>query len=213
MKIIEFEGCEGSGKSTQVKLLKEKLEKDGYSVYTYHEPGGTEISDSIKQILLNNNNKNISPKTELLLFLASRMQLIQEELKPKKDKKNTIIIFDRYIHSTMAYQGYGREVCDLDTFSNLIRFGMDGYYPDMTFFLYMDVEEGFKRKRENGCEYNRMDNEAREFYKNVMDGYIELSKYIGNWFNINGEESKEDVSDTIYSIVKRIIPHLDKYKI
>jgi len=138
---ITLEGPDGSGKSTQVAPLVEFLRQQGYSVLPTREPGGTVISDQVRNVLLNRpENSAMHPRTEILLFLASRAQLVEERIRPAL-LEGTIVLCDRYADSTLAYQGYGHGV-DLDTLRSLLAFATGGLQPDLTILLDVSPEEG-----------------------------------------------------------------------
>ncbi|MDP2167236.1 MAG: dTMP kinase [Thermodesulfovibrionales bacterium] len=164
---ISFEGIEGTGKTTQAGLLKEFLERKGYTVTLTKEPGGTVISDRIREILLSAEYKEMDPITELLLYFASRRQHIKELIQPALDK-GRIVITDRFADSTVAYQGYARGI-DLNLINYLSRSVAGGLMPDLTILLDMDVEAGLRRNK--GKKFDRLELEAVEFHKRVREGY------------------------------------------
>ena len=146
---ITLEGPDGSGKSTQVAPLVEFLRQQGYSVLPTREPGGTFISDQVRNVLLNRpENSAMHPRTEILLFLASRAQLVEERIRPAL-LEGTIVLCDRYADSTLAYQGYGHGV-DLDTLRSLLAFATGGLQPDLTILLDVSPEEGLRRRKKGG---------------------------------------------------------------
>ncbi len=146
---ITFEGGEGSGKSTHANLLKDYLENKGFEVLLLREPGGTETGEKLREILLNDKSK-ISPLTELLLFLASRRELIVRVIEPAL-KESKIVICDRFMDSTIAYQGYGRGI-DIELISKLNGLVVDGTSPNLTFILDTDKPLGFKLKGNDRIE-------------------------------------------------------------
>ena len=152
---ITLEGPEGSGKSSQLPLLADWLRQQDYQVFTTREPGGTFIGDQIRAVLGNLENTAMQPRTEILLFLAARAQLVEEVMRPLLEK-GTIIICDRYANSTLAYQGYGHGV-DLGTLMKLLDFATGGLYPDLTLYLDIDVQSGLERRKKSGGEWNRLD--------------------------------------------------------
>lgn len=142
---ITLEGPEGSGKSTQIKRLAERLQALGYPVITTREPGGTPIGDQIRQVLVRMENQELHPRTEILLFLAARAQLVEQVVKPAlRDGK--IILCDRYGDSTLAYQGYGHGL-DLEKLCQMFAFATDRLKPDLTILLDLDVRTGLLRKK------------------------------------------------------------------
>jgi dTMP kinase len=169
---ITFEGPEGSGKTTQIPALAHKLRSHGYNVITTREPGGTEIGDQIRSVLLARENKKMHERTEILLFLAARAQLIEEHIRPHLESHG-VVISDRYADSTLAYQGYGRGA-DIDQLQILLDFATRRLKPDLTFLLDIDVAEGLKRKMD-GIEWNRLDECELSFHEQVRRGYHELA--------------------------------------
>ena len=172
MLIISFEGIDGSGKTTQINLLKKKLEADGVDVRLFREPGGTELSEVIRGILLNPEIE-INSVTELLLFSSARSQLIAEKVKPHMANKG-VIILDRFFDSTVAYQGYGRESVSLEQIYQLNKIASHGITPDITFYLRVDLKTAEKR-RSNFLK-DRMERAGDDFYRNVIRGFDEISK-------------------------------------
>jgi dTMP kinase len=167
---ITFEGPEGSGKSTQSKLLFGFLKKLGFEIYHTREPGGTAIGEKIRKLLLDISNSNMAQETELLLYLAARRQLIEERIKPEL-KKGRIVICDRFQDATMAYQGYG-----LGMDKKLIRFlgalVTDAVIPDITILLDIRTEKGIKRAKRD----DRIEKRSLEFHRRVRRGYLELAR-------------------------------------
>lgn len=171
---ITFEGSEGSGKSTQINMLAAYLGQQGYEVLVTREPGGTHIGEQVRQCLHDVKNKEMTAAAEVLLYSASRSQLVREVIVPALEN-GVIVISDRYADSTMAYQGYGRQL-DLDALGIITHFATGGLKPDLTILFDIDVEEGLSRRSVGGEEMNRMDLQEIAFYKKVRDGYIELVK-------------------------------------
>lgn len=168
---ITFEGIDGSGKSTQIELLKEKLVDHGHEVAVFREPGGTDISEQIRTILLNA-DLDIDPVTELLLFSAARSQLIAEKVLPLQEA-GTIVILDRFYDSTTAYQGYGRNSVSLKHIHDLNEVASHQNEPDLTFYLKISLEEA--RKRTEKQQKDRMELSGDEFYRKVIKGFDALS--------------------------------------
>jgi dTMP kinase len=170
---ITFEGSDGSGKSTQITLLTFHLRQLGYNVLTTREPGGTRAGEQIRTCLHDVDNTNMLAVTEVLLYSASRAQLVEELIRPAL-KSRQIVLSDRYSDSTLAYQGYGRGL-DLAELTRITRFATGGLKPDLTFFLDITVEEGLNRRTANDAEMNRMDLQTIAFYRRVRQGYLELA--------------------------------------
>ena len=141
---ITFEGPEGSGKSTQARMLVEWLESLGYRVVSTREPGGTRIGEAVRDVILSVEHLEMHPRAEALLFSAARAQLVFQVIKPAL-AKGAIVVSDRYADSTMAYQGYGHGL-DLSALKEITKFATDGIVPDITFYLDLPVEEGLRRK-------------------------------------------------------------------
>ena len=168
---ITFEGPEGSGKTSQLPALAIYLEGLGYKVVCTREPGGTPISDQIRKILTSMKNQELHPRTEILLFLAARAQLVEQVIKPAL-KAGKIVLCDRYGDSTLAYQGYGHGL-DLTILRQMLDFATDHLKPDLTLFLDLEVEIGLARKKK-GVEWNRLDAYSLAFHKRVREGYHQL---------------------------------------
>src|SRR5512139_798811 len=168
---ITLEGPEGSGKTSQLPKLADFLRQSGLDVLTTREPGGTSISEQIRAVLHNLENKEMNPRTEILLFQASRAQLVEQVVRPHL-AKGGIVICDRYADSTLAYQGYGHQI-DIESLRVLVNFATGGLKPDITLFLDVDVETGLRRKELKG-EWNRLDAYNLEFHQRVHQGYLQL---------------------------------------
>lgn len=171
-KFISFEGIEGTGKSTQAKLLQQGLLGLGYEVILTEEPGGTLISLRIREILLSVDHTNMKPLTELLLYNAARAQHIEEVILPALNR-GAVVITDRFTDSTFAYQGYGRGI-DLDLLESIDKIATNGLRPDITVLLDLDVETGLKRNRRIN-KTDRLELEDVEFHERVRKGYHELA--------------------------------------
>ncbi len=171
---VSFEGPEGSGKSSQTASLGDYLSNKGYKVHVTHEPGGTTIGDQIRDTLLSRKNTAMVTRAEILLFQASRAQLVEEVIRPKL-AEGYLILCDRYADSTLAYQGYGYQQ-NLDEVRTLVRYATGGLVPDLTILLDVDVEVGLKRKMTNETEWNRLDAYTLEFHRNVRAGYLEMAR-------------------------------------
>lgn len=198
---ITLEGPEGSGKSSQLPILAEWLRDQGYNVYTTREPGGTMISDQIRTILHDLENTAMHPRTEILLYLASRSQHVEEVIRPLLEK-DTIVLCDRYADSTLAYQGYGHGV-DIPTLKKLLDFSTGGLYPDLTILLDLDVEIGLERRKHSGGEWNRLDAYALAFHKHVREGYLTLvANEPQRWRIVDAAQSFDDVQKELREVIK-----------
>ena len=171
--LITLEGNEGSGKSTQIKLLYGFLKKEGYPVTLTREPGGTAISDGIRKILLDNKNKKMTPACETMLYMASRAQLVDEIIKPKL-KQGKIVLCDRWLDATVAYQGYGGGV-DVAWIKSLGKFATQGITPRLSIFLDLPLVVGLKRATSHKAA-DRMERKNILFHKKVRQGYLRIAK-------------------------------------
>jgi dTMP kinase len=169
---ITLEGPEGSGKTSQVPRLAEWLRQQGREVITTREPGGTPIGDQIRTVLTTLGNTAMQPRTEILLFLAARAQLVEQVICPALAEGKTVLC-DRYGDSTLAYQGYGHGL-DLTQLRQMLHFATGGLQPDLTLLLDIDIEAGLRRKLQSGGEWNRLDAYAVAFHQRVRQGYLSL---------------------------------------
>ena len=175
-RLISFEGIDGSGKSTQIKLLSDWLIELDVEFVIVREPGGTSISEQIREVLLDKTNLNFSSESESFLFLSARAQLVSEIIRPSLES-GKFVICDRFIDSTLAYQGYGRGM-DLSLLEAMNNMAIGECLPGQTFFLNVDIESSIQRR--NNIEDDRMESESIEFISKVMQGYIELSAQFSN---------------------------------
>lgn len=197
---ITFEGIDGCGKTTQIELLKEELEKKGYTVLLTREPGAKGLGEKFREILLNYDGE-VSSNCESFLFLADRAQHIDTIIKPAINN-GTIVLCDRHTDSTVAYQGYGREL-DLEQIYQLNKIATNGIVPDITFILDIDIETSLQRI---GKGRDRMENAGREFFERVRNGYIEISKQEPERVKLlNGKSPIEEIQNTISNYVKKLI--------
>ncbi len=197
---ITFEGPDGSGKSTQIKLLSETLIAQGCDVLTVREPGGTPISEGIRAVVHSLRHQDMHPRTEILLYNAARAQLVEQSIKPHL-ARGGIVLCDRYADSTLAYQGYGREL-DLDAVRHIIAFATQGLKPDLTFYLDIAVETGLARRRRGG-EWNRMDEQTLEFHRRVRAGYLKMmAEEPRRWVRIDGAQSVVEIQQEIWAAVE-----------
>jgi dTMP kinase len=168
---ITLEGPEGSGKTSQLPKLAEYLRQHRFDVLTTREPGGTSIGEQIRSVLHNLENKEMNPRTEILLFQASRAQLVEQVIRSHL-AKGGVVLSDRYADSTLAYQGYGHQI-DIEPLRVLVTFATGGLKPDLTLLLDVDVETGLRRKELKG-EWNRLDAYDLDFHQRVRSGYLNL---------------------------------------
>jgi dTMP kinase len=170
---ITFEGPDGSGKTSQIGMLADHLRARGFTVVTTREPGGTAIGDQIRACLHDVANTAMAAETELLLYSASRAQLVQEVIRPSLAAGH-VVLCDRFADSSMAYQGYGRGL-DREQLALLTAVATGGLQPDLTILLDIDVERGLARRATNHEEMNRLDLETVAFHKRVRHGYYQLA--------------------------------------
>ena len=198
---ISFEGIDGCGKSTQTNLLRSYLESKGEQVELLREPGGTALSEQIREILLNPNNDKMDPSTELILLSASRAQLTREIIIPALERGN-VVICDRYADSTLAYQGYGRGI-NLEWLEKLNTFATAGLKPDITLLVDLPVDEALNRMQSKS--FDRIEMEGIEFLDKVRSGYLELTdRFSKRYFMIDGMETIEEMSKKIINKIEEI---------
>ena len=189
---ITFEGCDGCGKSTQLTKLKKYLEDKGVDFIFTREPGGGRISEGIREILLNGKNAEMSDECEALLYAASRAQHIRDRVAPGLEA-GKVVVCDRYVDSSFAYQAYARGL-GMEFVSKINAFALDGYLPDLTFFIDLSPEEAFQRKH-GADENDRIEQAGLAFHKKVYEGYLAVAKaYPERVVVLNGRQSVEDVA-------------------
>lgn len=209
---ITFEGPEGSGKTSQIVLLADYLREQGYEVVQTREPGGTSIGDQIRAVLHDVGNGEMQSVTELLLYSASRAQLVRELVEPALTE-GKIILCDRYADSTIAYQGYGRGL-DLQELKMLTEFATGGLKPHLTLLLDIDVERGLSRRQVGGDEMNRLDLEAVSFHQKVRSGYHTLAKAEPErWVIVDADRPVEIIQRDLCEIVTKKVTELQSGKV
>jgi dTMP kinase len=197
---ITLEGPEGSGKTSHIPYLVEYLREKGHIVFPTREPGGTSISEQIRDILHDLKNAEMHPRTETLLYQAARAQIVEQVIKPRL-AAGEIVISDRYYDSTIAYQGYGHQQ-DLEQVRVLVKYATGGLTPDLTILLDLDVEVGLKRKTQNEVEWNRMDAYTVEFHQRVRRGYLEMVKAEPiRWVVVDASRSWDSVQQTLRQVI------------
>jgi len=197
---ITLEGPEGSGKTSQLPALAEFLRDEGYEVIVTREPGGTAVGDQIRDVLMNLENIEMTPRTEILLFLAARAQHVDGLIRPAIDA-GKIVLCDRFGDSTLAYQGYGH-CTDLATLRVLLDFATGGLTPDLTLLLDLPVRVGFERKIDNAEEWNRLDAYAEAFHERVRQGYLTLAEEEPErWVIIDATQEKEKVQQAMRTAI------------
>ena len=198
---ITLEGPEGSGKTTQARLLAAWLRDQGYQVTLTREPGGTDIGDQIRAVVHDPENRAIDARTEFLLYSASRAQHVAQRVRPAL-AAGEIVVSDRYADSTLAYQGYGRGL-DLEALRRITGFATGGLTPDLTLYLDIPAEDGLQRRQLGEGEWNRLDAEALGFHQRVRAGYLELVKREPRrWVVIHADRSVEEVQAEIRDVVQ-----------
>lgn len=200
---VTIEGPEGSGKSSVTKKVTEMLEKEGYHVVLTREPGGTPIAEEIRNVILDKKNTNMDPMTEALLYAAARRQHLVEKVWPLS-KEGKIVISDRFIDSSLAYQGGARGL-GIDKILSLNMYATDGYFPDLTLLFDIEPEIGLKRIAANANrEVNRLDLEKLDFHKNVRKTFLELSKrFSDRYVVLDASKPFNDVVDDAYKAIKK----------
>lgn len=196
--LITFEGIDGSGKSTQISLLKERLIELGHKVEVFREPGGTDVSEMIRGMLLNP-ELDIDPVTELLLFSSARSQLVAEKVQPLL-KKNVIVILDRFYDSTTAYQGFGRKSMPIEQIHQINAAATHNLVPDFTFYLRLSLEEAAERTK--SFEKDRMELSGDSFFERVFEGFEYLAKTEPRFKTINAGQDKDAIHEDIFSELK-----------
>lgn len=192
---ITFEGPEGSGKTSQISPLVDFLKTQGYNVTATREPGGTEIGEQIRSVITRMENTSMHPRTEILLFLAARAQLVEQHIRPEL-ARGGLVISDRYADATLAYQGYGHGT-DLELLKQLLNFATGGLWPDLTLLLNIDPEKGLQRKR-GGVDWNRLDAYDLGFHHRVQQGYLDLARQQPDrWIVIDASQPFSQVQQQI----------------
>ena len=200
---ISFEGIDFSGKSTQIELLKDYLVEHNKKVEILREPGGTEISEKVRNILLDNKNEELFAEAELFLFSASRAQLVREKIRPYLEK-GIYVISDRFHDSSTAYQGYGRGI-PLEVVNQIHQLAIGEMIPDLTFFI--DIPVGIakeRRKKKSKVKLDRIETADTEFYNRVRNGYLEIARREERFKVIEGTQTIETIQNQIISELELI---------
>jgi dTMP kinase len=203
---VTFEGPEGGGKTTQIRLLADWLHQRGCDVLATREPGGTRIGDAIRSVLLDPQNVEMRPEAEILLFSAARAQHVGEVIRPQL-ARGGVVLCDRFADSTFAYQGYGRGL-DLDSLRQITAFATGDLMPDLTICLDLPVAEGLKRKQGGELiEWNRMEREEREFHERVRAGYLAMAHEAAErWLVVDAAQPVEQIQAAIRARVQQHLP-------
>ena len=204
---ITFEGPEGSGKTSAIKIVKEQLEKEGYQIVMTREPGGTPISEQIRNVILDKSNTAMDYRTEALLYAASRRQHLVEKVWPNV-KEGKLVICDRYLDSSLAYQGYARGL-GVEDILNVNMYATEGTFPDITLLFDLEPEVGLARINANSSrEVNRLDLEKLDFHHRVRNGYLSLAKRFPDRFVII--DASKDLEEVAASALNAIKERLNK---
>lgn len=197
---ITLEGPDGSGKSTQARLLAEHLEAKFYNVLLIREPGSTPIGQQVRQVLMDMQNTTMMPETEFLLFSAARAQLVREVIRPHLDK-NGVVICDRFYDSSLAYQGYGHGL-DLKTVEQVTEFATGGLQPDLTLLLDVDPEIGLQRRQVGEDDWTRLDNMVLAFHRRAREGFKALAaREPWRWVVLDAGQPIEIITTTVTEVV------------
>ncbi len=196
---ITLEGPDGSGKTCQVPELADFLRQRGYDVLTTREPGGTAIGDQVRGVLMNLDNTEMHPRTEILLFQSSRAQLVHEVIVPSLEA-GKVVICDRYADSTIAYQGYGHQT-NIQELRNIVEFATGGLKPDLTILFDIDAETGLRRRSADG-DWNRLDAYELALHERARAGYHSMAAAEPErWLTLDATQSIEDVQAELRRLV------------
>lgn len=199
-KFITFEGCEGVGKSHQIKYLEEYLKNQGIKYYLTREPGGSEIAEQIRKIILDGKNTAMTDECEALLYAAARVQHLDEIVKPKLEA-GILVLCDRYVDSSLAYQGFGRGLGE-EFIKSINAYALENFMPDATLFLDLEPEKAFLRKG-GADKKDRLELSGIEFHKKVYNGYVSLTKeYPDRIIRIDASGTKNQTHEKIIDALK-----------
>ena len=221
--LITFEGGDGSGKSTQADLLRRRLSEDGFPVLLVHEPGGTPVGESIRRLVKSQSmskRESLSPVSELFLFLAARAQLVTSVIKPALSRPGAVVICDRYMDSTVAYQGYGRRL-GVGMVRSANEVAVDGVVPDLTFFLDLppavaERRAGAQARLEGATEtgaprlepegMRRFEEETAAFHRRVYDGYVKMAAAEPErWRRIDATKPEQDIAGEVHRLAEDVL--------
>lgn len=198
-KFITFEGCDGSGKSTQLRLLSEYLTKAGIAHIFTREPGGGKISESIREILLSGKNSEMTDECEALLYAAARVQHLHDRVEPAL-QEGKLVICDRYVDSSFAYQAYAREL-GMEFIEKINAFALENYLPDATVFIDLSPEDAFKRKH-GADENDRLEQAGMAFHRRVYAGYKALVATNERFIVVDGKQSPAQIFERVLEALK-----------
>lgn len=203
-RFISFEGGEGSGKTTVIERLSNELNQLGYNIVKTREPGGSKIAEQIRDVILAIDNTNMDFLTEAYLYAASRRQHLVDIIIPALNEEK-IVLCDRFIDSSLAYQGYAREL-GIEKVYKINEFVTNGFLPDLTIYIDVDPSIGLKRIKSNNRKVDRLDMEAITFHQKVRQGYLEVAKLYSNRIRIvDGNRDIEEIYNEIKKIVMAIL--------
>ncbi len=210
---ITIEGPDGSGKTTQIKFLAERLRDLGHDVLITREPGGTSIGDQIRAVVHDVQNVEMAHETEFLLYSASRAQHVRQLIRPHLERGGTVLC-DRFADSSMAYQGYGREL-DLEMIGCITQFATGGLTPDLTIYLDLPVEVGLQRKQsahaDQAGEWNRLDQQTMDFHHRVREGYLKMGQADPDrWLVVDATQSIPDTHRAICTRLESLLASAER---
>ncbi|MEW4100922.1 dTMP kinase [Bacillus altitudinis] len=199
---ITFEGPEGAGKTTVIRKVYEEMERQGYAVMATREPGGIDIAEQIREVILNEKNTKMDAKTEALLYAAARRQHLAEKVEPALKRGETVLC-DRFVDSSLAYQGYARGL-GIEEVKSINDFAIDGTMPQITIYFSITPEEGLKRIDANqGREKNRLDMETLNFHQMVREGYEQLIAQSPERFRVvDASQPVQDVFNEVFQLIQ-----------
>ena len=199
-KFITFEGCDGCGKSTQLKMMSEDLSQEGSAQIFTREPGGGKMSEAIREILLSGKNSEMTDECEALLYAAARVQHLSDRVEPAL-AKGELVICDRYVDSSLAYQAYARGL-GVDFITKINAFALENYLPDVTVFIDLTPEAAFRRKKGADAD-DRLEQAGMEFHNRVYAGYKKLAEENPNRFVcVDGNQTPEEIFKQIVAVLK-----------
>ena len=198
-KFITFEGCDGCGKSTQLRLFSEYLTKNNIPHIFTREPGGGKISEAIREILLSGKNMEMTDECEALLYAAARVQHLNDRVEPAL-QEGKLVICDRYVDSSFAYQAYAREL-GMDFISKINAYALENYLPDATVFIDLSPEDAFKRKH-GADENDRLEQAGMAFHKRVYEGYKALATTHPRFILVDGRQTPQEIFNEVLTKLK-----------